>query len=67
VARPDQDMRFALPVAGAPTLRAMRAAGADTLVLEARKTLILGMEDFLAAAAETGITVFGAENEDSFK
>jgi len=45
----------------------MRAAGADTLVLEAGRTLILGMEDFLAAAEETGITVFGAESEDSFK
>ena len=67
VARPGQDMRFDLPVAGAPTLRAMKEAGAGTLVLEARKTLILGMEEFLAAAKETGITVFGAENEDSFK
>jgi DUF1009 family protein len=67
VARPGQDMRFDLPVAGAPTLRAMKEAGAGTLVLEARKTLILGMEEFLAAAKDTGITVFGAENEDSFK
>ena len=66
VARPGQDMRFDLPVAGAPTLRTMRAAGADTLVLEAGKTLILGMEDFLAAAKDTGITVLGAENEESF-
>ena len=55
VARPAQDMRFDLPV-----------AGADTLVLEAGKTLIMGMEEFLKAAAETGITVFGAENERSF-
>ena len=67
VARPGQDMRFDLPVAGAPTLRTMHAAGADTLVLEAGKTLILGMEDFLAAAKDTGITVLGAESEDSFK
>jgi hypothetical protein len=66
VARPDQDMRFDLPVAGAPTLRNMKACGADTLVLEAGKTLILGMEEFMAAAEETGITVFGAESERSF-
>ncbi|HAF96213.1 MAG: hypothetical protein A2X34_10170 [Elusimicrobia bacterium GWC2_51_8] len=66
VARPDQDMRFDLPVAGAETLRGMKEAGADTLVLEAGKTLILGMEEFLSAAKETGITVFGAENEQSF-
>ena len=62
VARPDQDMRFDLPVAGAATLCVMAAAGADTLVLEAGKTLILGMEDFLAAAKDTGITVLGAED-----
>lgn len=66
VARPDQDMRFDLPVAGASTLRTMKEAGADTLILEAGKTLILGMEEFLAAAKETGITVFGAESERSF-
>ncbi|MEI7529282.1 MAG: UDP-2,3-diacylglucosamine diphosphatase LpxI [Elusimicrobiota bacterium] len=67
VARPGQDMRFDLPVAGAPTLRTMHAAGADTLVLEAGRTLILGMEEFLAAAKETGITIFGAGSEESFK
>ncbi|MDO8805793.1 MAG: UDP-2,3-diacylglucosamine diphosphatase LpxI [Elusimicrobiota bacterium] len=66
VARPNQDMRFDLPVAGASTLRIMAQAGADTLVIEAGKTLILGMEEFLAAAKETGITVFGATDETSF-
>lgn len=62
VARPGQDMRFDLPVAGARTLRVMKAAGATTLVLEAGKTLILGMDEFLAAAKETGITVLGADD-----
>jgi len=62
VARPDQDMRFDLPVAGARTLRVMKDSGASTLVLEAGKTLILGMEEFLAAAKETGITVLGADD-----
>ncbi|OIN99170.1 MAG: DUF1009 domain-containing protein [Elusimicrobia bacterium CG_4_10_14_0_2_um_filter_56_8] len=67
VARPNQDMRFDLPVAGASTLRIMAGAGATTLVLEAGKTLILGMDEFLSAAKETGITVFGAENANSFQ
>jgi DUF1009 family protein len=62
VARPDQDMRFDLPVAGARTLRVMKESGASTLVLEAGKTLILGMEEFLAAAKETGVTVLGADD-----
>ncbi|MDD2805085.1 MAG: UDP-2,3-diacylglucosamine diphosphatase LpxI [Elusimicrobiales bacterium] len=62
VARPGQDMRFDLPVAGALTLKVMAEAGATTLVLEAGKTLILGMEEFLAAAKETGVTVIGADD-----
>ena len=62
VARPTQDMRFDLPVAGASTLRVMAEAGATTLVIEAGKTLILGMEEFLAAAKDTGISVLGADD-----
>ncbi len=57
VARPDQDMRFDLPVVGVPTLEAMAAAGADTLVLESGTTLILEMDRFLARAAGLGIAV----------
>ncbi len=67
VARPNQDMRFDLPVAGANTLHNMAKAGATALFIEARKTLILGMEEFMAAAKETGVTVFGAEDEASFQ
>ncbi len=62
VARPGQDMRFDLPVAGARTLRVMKENGAAALVLEAGKTLILGMEEFLAAAKDTGIAVLGADD-----
>lgn len=57
VARPGQDMRFDLPVVGAPTLETMAAAGADTLVLEAGTTLILEMDKFLARATELNIAV----------
>ena len=66
VARPGQDMRFDLPVAGARTLKVMNEAGAATLVLEAGKTLILGMDEFCAAAKETGIAVLGAD-DNTFK
>jgi len=62
VARPDQDMRFDLPVAGARTLHVMKESGASTLVIEAGKTLILGMDEFLAAAKATGVTVIGADD-----
>lgn len=61
VARPGQDMRFDLPVVGAPTLEIMAAAGADTLVLEAGTTLVLDMPNFLSRAGELGITVTAME------
>ena len=57
VARPDQDMRFDLPVVGTATLDSMREAGAAILAIEAGKTLILDKEDFLKKAADYGITV----------
>jgi len=57
VARPDQDMRFDLPVIGSATLESMRAAGATILAIEAGKTLILDKESFVKTAADYGITV----------
>jgi DUF1009 family protein len=62
VARPDQDMRFDLPVVGSTTLESMREAGAAILAIEAEKTLILDKEDFLAKAADYGITVAAMES-----
>lgn len=67
VARPNQDMRFDLPVVGVPTLKTMNAANADTLILEADKTLILDLQEFIAAAKTLGITVFVAKDKNSFK
>jgi len=67
VARPNQDMRFDLPVAGIPTLKTMEQAGASILVLEAQKTLIFNPEAFAEEAKKAGITVFAATGEYSFK
>src|SRR5439155_12207070 len=39
-AKPDQDMRFDVPVVGVPTLRAMIEAGASCLSVTAGKTLM---------------------------
>ena len=52
VARPGQDMRFDLPVIGVKTLENMNEAGAAILAIEARKTLILDKDAFLAKAKE---------------
>ena len=41
VAKPNQDMRFDVPVIGIATIRAMQAAGASTLSVDAEKTLMI--------------------------
>jgi UDP-2,3-diacylglucosamine hydrolase len=59
VAKPAQDMRFDVPVVGVATIRAMQAAGADALSVDAGRALILDGDAFVAAADEAGIVVVG--------
>ena len=60
VAKPQQDMRFDVPVVGVPTIAAMRAAGATVLSVDAGKTLLIdGPAALVAAADEAGIAVVG--------
>jgi UDP-2,3-diacylglucosamine hydrolase len=59
VAKPDQDMRFDVPVVGVATIRAMRAAGATTLSIDAGKTLMIDGDAIVAAADAAGITIVG--------
>jgi DUF1009 family protein len=59
VAKPSQDMRFDVPVVGVATIRAMQAAGADALSVDAGKTLLVDGDAVLAAANEAGIVVVG--------
>jgi DUF1009 family protein len=59
VAKPQQDMRFDVPVVGVATIAAMQAAGADALTIDAGRTLILDGEDFIRAADRAGIVVVG--------
>jgi DUF1009 family protein len=61
LAKPRQDMRFDVPVAGAGTIDAMSEAGAAVLAVEAGKTLLIDRLDFLARADEAGIAVVGIE------
>ncbi len=60
VAKPDQDMRFDVPVVGVPTIETMIAAGATCLSITAGKTLIFDREKMLALADMNGITVVGS-------
>jgi len=59
VAKPNQDMRFDVPVAGVPTIAAMRAAGATCLCVEAGRTLLFDRAAMIAAADEAGISIVG--------
>jgi UDP-2,3-diacylglucosamine hydrolase len=59
VAKPNQDMRFDVPVVGLATVAAMRAAGARVLSIDAGKTLVLDGEAMIGAADEGGIAVVG--------
>ncbi len=59
VAKPKQDMRFDVPVIGMATIRAMQAAGATALSVDAGRTLVIDGEHVFAAADEAGITIVG--------
>lgn len=57
VAKPDQDMRFDVPVTGPPTIRTMIEAGATCLCLTAGKTLMFDREEMLALAEKNRVAV----------
>jgi UDP-2,3-diacylglucosamine hydrolase len=57
VAKPNQDMRFDVPVIGVKTIEVMHSAGATCLALDAGKCLLLDGEKILDAANAAGIAV----------
>jgi UDP-2,3-diacylglucosamine hydrolase len=57
IAKPNQDMRFDVPVIGLKTIEVMQAAGATCLALDAGKCLLLDGEKILDAASAAGIVV----------
>jgi DUF1009 family protein len=59
VAKPEQDMRFDVPVIGLATIHAMRVAGASALSIDAGKTLVFDREAVLASANDAGIAIVG--------
>ncbi len=52
VAKPDQDLRFDVPVVGAQTIAAMRDAGAGALAFEADITVLFDAAEIAAAVGE---------------
>ena len=57
VAKPNQDMRFDVPVIGIATVRAMQAAGATALSIDAGRTLVIDGGAVIAAADDAGIAI----------
>src|SRR5215470_14213481 len=55
IAKPDQDMRFDVPVVGVKTIDAMRKAGATCLAIDAGKCLLLDGEQVTNAADTSNI------------
>jgi UDP-2,3-diacylglucosamine hydrolase len=57
VAKPNQDMRFDVPVIGPDTIATMRLAGATCLSIDAGRTLIFDQETVRELAAAAGIAI----------
>ena len=60
VAKPNQDMRFDVPVIGLATIEAMMRAGASCLSIEAGRTLLFDRESLLERASRAGIAIVAA-------
>jgi DUF1009 family protein len=63
VAKPRQDMRFDVPVIGPATIRAMQAAGATAIGIDAGRTLLLDRDEMLRGADAAGIAIEALEVE----
>lgn len=57
VAKPEQDMRFDVPVIGLKTIQTMRAAGATCLALDSGKCLVIDGDKVFYAADQNRIAI----------
>ncbi len=57
VAKPQQDMRFDVPVIGIETIETMIRAGASCLSVEAGRTLLFDRDSLLERAGQAGIAI----------
>lgn len=57
VAKPNQDMRFDVPVVGPPTVESMIAAGATCLCISSAKTLMFDRHEMIALADKHKIAI----------
>ena len=64
VAKPNQDMRFDVPVIGIRTVETMMRAGATCLSVESGRTLLFDREALLKRASEAGIAIVASSRTD---
>ncbi len=62
VAKPNQDMRFDVPVIGIQTIEVMRRAKATCLAVEAGRTLIFDRDTVVSAANSAGIAIVAVDH-----
>lgn len=61
IAKPNQDMRFDVPVIGLKTIEVMQAAGASCIAVDAGKCLLLDGQKVIEAADAAGIAMTAEE------
>src|SRR3990167_293372 len=61
VSKPNQDMRFDVPVVGLPTVTVMQECGATALSVDAGKTLLFDRDELIALADAAGIAIVGPQ------
>jgi DUF1009 family protein len=61
LAKPNQDLRFDVPVIGPATVQLMARLKVSALAIEARKTLMIDREDLIRAADSAGIAIIALE------
>src|ERR1051325_7664610 len=57
LSKPDQDMRFDVPVVGIPTIEAMLSAGATCLCLRSGKAFIFARDEMISLAYKNKIAI----------
>lgn len=60
IAKPNQDMRFDVPVVGIKTIEVMRAAGASCLAVDAGRCLLIDGDAVVQAADKADISILGS-------
>jgi UDP-2,3-diacylglucosamine hydrolase len=58
VSKPNQDLRFDVPVVGPATIDAAVESGVNAIVVEAGKTLLLGKDEVVRRCGEKGVSIF---------